>query len=190
MPGAAWPWARERYDVKRLIVLAVVLSAGAALAACGGGGGDVKHEDLFFIGDEIGVNDEDQPTIRIGLRNNGVEPFEGDAQFAGFWEVRENTRWGDVVIKHLINQVGPIGPGETVFVDEWSGQIEGTLFLLWGAPGYGAVETRFVVYGNIEWLHLPGTKGREEGGVLRNPKRIGLNGYPKQVPAGQEKLVN
>jgi hypothetical protein len=52
------------------------------------------------------------------------------------------------------------------------------------------VETRFVVYGNIEWLHLPGTKGREEGGVLRNPKRIGLNGYPKQVPAGQEKLVN
>ena len=167
--------------MRRLIILAVVLSAGAALVACGSV--EVKNANLFFIGDEIGVNDDDETTIRIGLRNEGTEPFQGDPQFAGLWEVRENTRWGDVVVKYLVHKIGPIGPGETVFLDEWSSQVEGTLFLLWGAPGYGAVETQFVVYGNLAWLQL-------EGGVLRNPKRVGLNGYPKQVSAGKEQFID
>ena len=167
--------------MRRLIVLAVVLSAGAMLAACGSN--EVKNANLFFIGDEIGVNDEDETTIRLGLRNEGPEPFEGDPQFAGLWELREHTRWGDIVVKHLVHNVGPIGPGETVFLDEWSGDMEGTLFLLWGAPGYGAVETQFVVYGNLQWLQL-------EGGIQRNPKRIGLNGYPKQVAPGEEQFID
>ena len=69
------------------------------------------------------------------------------------------------------------------------GDIEGTLFLQWGAPGYGGVEPRFVVYGTLEWLHLPASEGREEGGVIRNPKRLGLNGYPKQLAAGDLDLL-
>lgn len=163
------------------------LSAGVMLAACGSG--EMKNANLFFIGDEIGMNDDDRTTIRLGLRNDGAEPFVGDPEFAGFWELREITRWGDIIVKHLIKNMGPIAPGETVFVDQWSSDVEGTLFLLWGAPGYGAVETRFIVYGNVEWLHLPATEGRE-GGIVRNPKRIGLNGYPKQIAAGHEQFID
>ena len=83
-------------------------------------GGEVKNANLFFVGDEIGANDEDEVAVRVGLRNDGPESFVGDPEFGAVWQPRENTRWGDVVIKHLVHKVGPIGPGETVFADEWS----------------------------------------------------------------------
>ena len=126
----------------RVLVTAVVaiLAVGAA-AACGGG--QAQKATLTFNAHDL-VRDEDgMSVLRLKVTNDGEETVAID-EFGANFELKLMTKFGDLVAQEAVGSVGPLEPGETSTLVEWSGELDGSYYLYWGAQGYGAAEVSFM----------------------------------------------
>ncbi len=102
--------------------------------------------------------------ISLGVCNTGLGMFEGDDDFNGVMEVRDES--GDVCTRAEIFRFQTLEHGESVFPISWRGELwPGSYTLTWGAPDYGSTLVCFEVteYDGLliiseEHIDLKGTK--------------------------------
>ena len=90
--------------------------------------------------------------ISLEVCNTGLGIFEGDENFNGVMEVRDED-W-DVRTRAEIIRIQALEQGESVFPISWRGDLlPGIYTLIWGAPDYGFTEIDFEVT-DYDGLHI------------------------------------
>jgi len=118
--------------MRGLVTAVVAIVALGVAAACGGG---QAQKATLASNAYDRVRDEDgMSVLRLKVTNDGEETVAID-EFGASFELKLMTKFWDLVAQEEVKSVGPLEPGETSVLVEWSGDLDGSYYLYWGAPG-------------------------------------------------------
>jgi hypothetical protein len=126
--------------MQKLVAAIVMFLVVGVSAACGGD--EVQKETLTFNAHDLARDEDGMSVFRLKVTNDGEETVAID-EFGASFELKLLTKFGDLVAQEGVEKIGPLAPGETSTLVEWTGELDGNYYLYWGAPGYGAAEVHF-----------------------------------------------
>ena len=126
--------------MRGLVTAVVAILAVGVTAACGGG--QAQEATLTFNAYDLDREEDGTSVLRLKVTNDGEETVAID-EFGASFELKLMTKYGDLVAQEGVQSIGPLEPGETSTLLEWTGALDGNYYLYWGAPGYGAAEVHF-----------------------------------------------
>jgi hypothetical protein len=119
------------------------------------------------ITDPIVAVTESESGVRIemGVANRSQEPLEEQEPFAGHWQLL--NRAGEIHAEGYMHKLGLLEPGEAHSPLHWEGElVEGSYWLLWGAPSVGSTVTRFEIAVDDDVVSIQGVRSQDYDSFL------------------------
>jgi hypothetical protein len=112
--------------MQRLVAAFVVILAVGVTSACGGD--DAQKATLTFDAHELARDEDGMSVFRLKVTNDDEETVAVDELGASF-ELKLMTKFGDLVAQEGVEKIGPLAPGETSTLVEWTGELDGNYYL-------------------------------------------------------------